>query len=1517
MSSTRQLPLDGLIRLRFPSGGLSAIALSLVMLTPIATAQIGRPLAPGDDPLRDRWQFDPVRVDHEMFMAANLASGDAALGIAYPKSRDFPGGETLIEAPASLYRRIPGTTILNGAAGRIMGTPYEQVALVTEDAAGTHVDIYSGLRPGQVHIGRHDLPEPCATSQQVNCRIPGPIDIVVADLDGFDLSRPDLGPGNRCLPSNRRHDEVAAAYSWRTNSGDITIRQEVMNWEGVTRESDPDLPPSPPGWQTIIIPITAFSDEPLSFRLLPAQVFVSRVVDEQVLARDLLLVYTGEPGQEFDVGRPIVAEGFRLKRSPSDSCNEPSFRSFHFLDFNDPDGVPDGSGDRFSRVIGGPVAVDPPARDGWDVAAGNAEELLILEQTDRNLARPVDALVTAWNAIDDSGQPDSEMSMTVAVDIHTQSGLVLRTNSGFPIAQIAEVGNSPIPLELRADSRVRLQPGLITAAVGNFAEISADNGLQCLVPGFWAQVDTTRGPVIQGLFAGDANVSVIGPPRVERDSEFQITAPIWPRENRLLSQPPTAVQENIQFVGGGFLRDRNSILLGEDRQCQGDNLVPPNPEFSGDLDSLYVARPDATPFPSPTDTRLEVVGNIDRSQNDSGDELLPTLNGRIGTLGLLTSPDHFANVGTEFVSVNMDIDGNGSVDAATDGAMLLRFLMGLRGEAVTENGALIGTGCTRCSTAVINDYLAANAEALDADDNGLADGLSDGILRLRFIQGETGAGLTGGVVAANCRRCDAGALAEYLRLPQDDPVVEVPVMLAFDADGNSAYYERDESNVGSIFLSEGTSHELRNIETFDVILAEPPKHLDYLPALGGVANISATADLFATFETTETQTQEVSRETTTDFTLSESESTTRTVTAGLDLFGVAGGSVEGSVSTLTSNEFNETSSNFQGESSSFSITQVSRAERDDQLVTRLNDLYIWRYPAMNVPDADGSAGGGERFFEIFQPTRPLNFFSAGRVNDAYQPWHTNNNLLGYPVFTGNTFQPGVDELGAFRLDDSGPPRFEPIWNESAFTIGGLSFEQRIEFTESTQAGTSLVTGNTVTETRDTSVKASASAAGAFKGIGVSASFSEERNWQASSSFSYAQGQFANTQTDAETAISLNIPGNLAGERGYRFHPAWFFTGDGGLKLTHAVALEGMGVIPETFWQTHYSGPDPALNLPFRFTLDVSTTVPDIFLLNTDATRNAVKGMFFRDGRGINPRNPAERRGVDLSFAPQAGDPVQVEVRVYNLSVGTPVENLGVRFEAQRFELGQEVGPRIVIGEDRIPFLPYRGQIPPDPQQPLSELAHVKSAFVLWDTSGFGSGDPDELATWKVFAVLDPENEIPDETHELVDRFDDPLLGIDGQPIDPLPGESDVFLEKGQNNTGWGLLRIAPAAAGDATRDAADNTSTVVAELMLAGAEKQTHPSVSLGDPSGLRLTLASDRLTTRSLRVLVYDGPPDNGGKVIAYERVRGLDPGGIDLPLSWRPRKTGRHDLYVVFPGREPNQRTVNGAPALSVEMR
>ena len=53
---------------------------------------------------------------------------------------------------------------------------------------------------------------------------------------------------------------------------------------------------------------------------------------------------------------------------------------------------------------------------------------------------------------------------------------------------------------------------------------------------------------------------------------------------------------------------------------------------------------------------------------------------------------------------SMDVDGNGRVDATTDGLLMTRYMLGLRGPALVS-GAL-GTGATRTLPADIESYLA-------------------------------------------------------------------------------------------------------------------------------------------------------------------------------------------------------------------------------------------------------------------------------------------------------------------------------------------------------------------------------------------------------------------------------------------------------------------------------------------------------------------------------------------------------------------------------------------------------------------------------------------------------------------------------------------------------------------------------------------------------------------------------------------------------------------------------------------
>ena len=51
----------------------------------------------------------------------------------------------------------------------------------------------------------------------------------------------------------------------------------------------------------------------------------------------------------------------------------------------------------------------------------------------------------------------------------------------------------------------------------------------------------------------------------------------------------------------------------------------------------------------------------------------------------------------------MDVDGNGSSDALTDGLLIIRYLFGIRGSALISGA--IGPGATRTTISDIENFL--------------------------------------------------------------------------------------------------------------------------------------------------------------------------------------------------------------------------------------------------------------------------------------------------------------------------------------------------------------------------------------------------------------------------------------------------------------------------------------------------------------------------------------------------------------------------------------------------------------------------------------------------------------------------------------------------------------------------------------------------------------------------------------------------------------------------------------------
>ncbi len=107
-----------------------------------------------------------------------------------------------------------------------------------------------------------------------------------------------------------------------------------------------------------------------------------------------------------------------------------------------------------------------------------------------------------------------------------------------------------------------------------------------------------------------------------------------------------------------------------------------------------------------------------------------------------------------------DIDGNGQNDALTDGLLIIRFLFGLSGSALTEGA--IGAGSSMDSAEIIA-FLTANLAAMDVDGNGSSDALTDGLLIIRYLFGIRGSALISGAIGPGATRTTISDIENFLQ----------------------------------------------------------------------------------------------------------------------------------------------------------------------------------------------------------------------------------------------------------------------------------------------------------------------------------------------------------------------------------------------------------------------------------------------------------------------------------------------------------------------------------------------------------------------------------------------------------------------------------------------------------------------------------------------------------------------------------------------------------------------------------
>jgi hypothetical protein len=113
--------------------------------------------------------------------------------------------------------------------------------------------------------------------------------------------------------------------------------------------------------------------------------------------------------------------------------------------------------------------------------------------------------------------------------------------------------------------------------------------------------------------------------------------------------------------------------------------------------------------------------------------------------------------------VTLDIDGSVSqtrYDPFTDGVLAIRYMFGVTGPALIAN--VLGATASRNTPEKVTDHMNGYRSVFDIDGDGTVDALTDGLLIVRYLLGVRGTALLDGVLLPGALRGDAMGIEAYL-----------------------------------------------------------------------------------------------------------------------------------------------------------------------------------------------------------------------------------------------------------------------------------------------------------------------------------------------------------------------------------------------------------------------------------------------------------------------------------------------------------------------------------------------------------------------------------------------------------------------------------------------------------------------------------------------------------------------------------------------------------------------------------
>ncbi|MDG1749979.1 MAG: M12 family metallo-peptidase [Porticoccaceae bacterium] len=203
---------------------------------------------------------------------------------------------------------------------------------------------------------------------------------------------------------------------------------------------------------------------------------------------------------------------------------------------------------------------------------------------------------------------------------------------------------------------------------------------------------------------------------------------------------------DIDDDGDGVSDDDDAFPLDSSETVDSDFDGVGDNSDSFPNDALYSIDSDSDGMPDEWETRYGL------DPNDPSDAISDRDNDGV------TALDEFL-AGT-IPSGSLDIDGNEDYDALTDGLLLLRGMFGLDGSALVTG--TIASDAAYTESVDIEARIETLGDLADIDGNGDIDALTDGLLTLRYLFGLQGDTLINGVVADDATRTTSEEIEAHL-----------------------------------------------------------------------------------------------------------------------------------------------------------------------------------------------------------------------------------------------------------------------------------------------------------------------------------------------------------------------------------------------------------------------------------------------------------------------------------------------------------------------------------------------------------------------------------------------------------------------------------------------------------------------------------------------------------------------------------------------------------------------------------